>query len=457
MSKIQGHGIPTKFKAAEKGTVYTDLDTGRRYECLGTARLINVDVVDEPVEYKWKLINQINPNQLPEPLQFGSERTVMGDTLTWDGNTEGLYCIMDGSVCCVSDIIPTMEELQNGGTITINENGESITAPFTGENVIDANLVGLGTDLIIIGADNCSALIATKDCATATNDTETIEIGKAGVYFEYDLSNGMWCESLTINGYNGFPRTEIVTIDPKYIKDMYYETPEVWDNIALISDNWSDKATCKLDSTSIEWAANNSYRVRVDGIEYEFSGMTEKKGQHNAFSDPPYWIGAEYYLLLSNIDFTDYPFSFVTTDFTNVYAVFEDGTTNHTVEILKSDAVIHPIPEKYLPSEYDMVVKFPPVSMMSQITPDNVVIESGSFDNVKKKVLNGDGVNVLIKHTYTSGGSTFNETNILQGAYHREGYQTSITGVMYSTTGGAFRIELSGNGDTIENFNAMSV
>ena len=53
MSKFEKNGRPTINTVGEKGDVYIDLDTGVRYDCLGTKGFIDVDSVDEPAEYKW--------------------------------------------------------------------------------------------------------------------------------------------------------------------------------------------------------------------------------------------------------------------------------------------------------------------------------------------------------------------------------------------------------------------
>lgn len=141
-------------------------------------------------------------------------------------------------------------------------------------------------------------------------------------------------------------------LDPKYIKDMYYEIPSVWIKAELIDDNWSGRATCKLASTPIEWTVDNSYRIRIDGVEYVFDGMSTRKATAATGMQDVYYIGATYIPLNSNMDFLEYKFCLLTTDFTNIYVVFEDATTNHTIEFFESEREIHHLDPKYIKDMY---------------------------------------------------------------------------------------------------------
>ena len=146
--------------------------------------------------------------------------------------------------------------------------------------------------------------------------------------------------------------TIVHTIAPKYIKDMYYEIPSVWIKAELIDDNWSGRATCKLASTPIEWTVDNSYRIRIDGVEYVFDGMSTRKATAATGMQDVYYIGATYIPLNSNMDFLEYKFCLLTTDFTNIYVVFEDATTNHIIEFFESESVIHHLDPKYIKDMY---------------------------------------------------------------------------------------------------------
>ena len=106
---------------------------------------------------------------------FG-ESTVMGDTLTWDGNTEGLYCVAD-MFYCVSDAIPTLEDLRRGGSLVY----DSTILPFTSANIMNLSDLGAGKDCAIIAVspdvDGYMAGVAFKSGATAY-------LGGASITFE---------------------------------------------------------------------------------------------------------------------------------------------------------------------------------------------------------------------------------------------------------------------------------
>ena len=135
-----------------------------------------------------------------------------------------------------------------------------------------------------------------------------------------------------------------------YIKNRtHYEIPEIWTEVALLDDTWGSRATYKLASTPIEWAENNSYKIRIDNTIYTFEGMERFAGSNATANEDVYYIGADYRPLNTSMGFSEYPFCLLTTDFTNIYAVFEDGTTNHTVEFFESAATIHKLDPKFIP------------------------------------------------------------------------------------------------------------
>ena len=76
MAKLEGYGIPTKFKTGERGDVYTDLKTGKRYKCLGKVGFFNSDAVEEPIEYHWQIVDMVEDNQLPDNVGGGGSDKV---------------------------------------------------------------------------------------------------------------------------------------------------------------------------------------------------------------------------------------------------------------------------------------------------------------------------------------------------------------------------------------------
>lgn len=138
-----------------------------------------------------------------EDKPFGE---IGGDTLTWDGNTEGLASasLSNSTYYHVSTATPTMSDLANGFTATVVYSNGNTQNPV----VPSSYLVQSSTTVI-----TCTAgllLIALED--TTYNG---ISLTK-GTYLEKSAS-GAYASALTISGYKGF--TYIKTIDEKYLPE----------------------------------------------------------------------------------------------------------------------------------------------------------------------------------------------------------------------------------------------
>ena len=142
---------------------------------------------------------------------FG-EKTVMGDTLTWDGNTEGrtkVFVDEYQDFVYVSDNIPTIEDLQNAVTMVSKCGDRTETWKLEPDWIVDHD------DYI----DVDGTFITKMDNVTVSvfEGNREVTLPKAGIYFWWVHGDGEWLESLTINGYNGFPRTEITPLPNKYL------------------------------------------------------------------------------------------------------------------------------------------------------------------------------------------------------------------------------------------------
>ena len=151
-------------------------------------------------------IKTLDPKFLPSSLQFG-ETVVGGDTLTWDGNTDGLVNV-SGYFFKISDITPTLEDVNKGGTCacilvdgTIFVEGQfEVTSPFDG--IIMCDLDGMA---IIIVHENAVGI-----------DLDGIAFPEAGIYC---IKSEGFSVRITINGYNGFPCTVVSTLDSKFLPE----------------------------------------------------------------------------------------------------------------------------------------------------------------------------------------------------------------------------------------------
>lgn len=126
--------------------------------------------------------------------------TTYGDTLTWDGNTDGLECV-DDFLYKISDLTPTDEILANG--MTLNVEGESI--PVSTEEIQECSsafgCVTYGMMIFVITEENFSCTI----------DDSTLTFPETGIYVQPVV------QSVTILNYNGFEKTEITPLPNKYL------------------------------------------------------------------------------------------------------------------------------------------------------------------------------------------------------------------------------------------------
>lgn len=131
---------------------------------------------------------------------FGEE-AVLGDTLYWDGNTEGLesFELNEITYYKVSEIVPTLAEICAGGAITGTDGNDPMTLEFTADHV-DANEL---LTYIFISPHKALQMMVVN------------EAGHTGIYFS--SSEGVYICALKINGYNGFPATVVKPLDEKYM------------------------------------------------------------------------------------------------------------------------------------------------------------------------------------------------------------------------------------------------
>lgn len=124
---------------------------------------------------------------------------VMGDTLYFDGNTDGLVDI-GGMFYKVSDVVLTMDDLANGGTYTQSNFGDEIFE-LNEPNEISGGVISIhGSDVVSVSESAVGTTI------------EGMEIKESGIYF---YGGSIYVSSITINGFKGFQM--IKKIDPKYL------------------------------------------------------------------------------------------------------------------------------------------------------------------------------------------------------------------------------------------------
>lgn len=129
--------------------------------------------------------------------------SIGGDTLTWDGNTDGLLTVDTdfGPIYKVSNVVPTIDDFANGVKLVLNDG----TIDMIDGNSIEVDPYGqinLSPDVFFVTEE------------AVGKDIDGVTFTEAGLYCV--IVNGFHFTSLTIPGFNGFVKEQI---NRKYIAD----------------------------------------------------------------------------------------------------------------------------------------------------------------------------------------------------------------------------------------------
>jgi hypothetical protein len=195
---------------------------------------------------------------------FG-ETVVHGDTLTWDGNTDGRETFM-GTYWKVSDTVPTLADCTNGVNMTTN-GGQTATIPY---EALQPAYDGAG----FVG---CDYFMFIPEDGFVLGD---MTIPEAGVYLFLTgegTDNEVYIASLTIPGYTSFERTEIKKLDAKYLPDDYMDK-------LTVKVNPVDDGTFNADKTyeevlaAVEKGYDVAIKMAVDSHSFLKLPFTNKAG-----------------------------------------------------------------------------------------------------------------------------------------------------------------------------------
>lgn len=157
---------------------------------------------------------------------LAGEMETGGDTLEWDGNTEGLVSVED-VYYKVSDVV-----------ITADMGIESMTTEVsTGEiysNTPNFSMVpgvGIGSAVIYVSTDN-----------TTVGEATFIE---KGIYFS--INNGVFTKRITIPGYTGFPIVK--KLDEQYLPDTVVKDGDTEFILASSTEGSTKKFKVTVDDT----------------------------------------------------------------------------------------------------------------------------------------------------------------------------------------------------------------
>lgn len=110
-----------------------------------------------------------------------------GDTLTWDGNTEGLVSVLD-AYYKVSDAIPTAEDVSNGITV---------------DTIDGAFLLGVFEVVPGVLVSDEELVLFVSEAGIGVEINDGVIFSETGVYCA-NFGDGFYIQSLTIPGYTGF-------------------------------------------------------------------------------------------------------------------------------------------------------------------------------------------------------------------------------------------------------------
>ena len=185
------------------------------------------------------------------------------DTLTWDGNTEGLYNLQE-TVYHISDMVPTSEDLKNGGTIKFIENGEPVIYPFAFENV-----ASLGPDIVIL-LDGLITIVFKPN----TTYSETIEgvafsvtFEKSGIYFAKDGEEN-YVNSLAINDYRTIKEKYLPKQSWNNLNDKPFEAEFGEIKLYPTTTIAFERGSIQLPDI-IEIEEGKEYIITYDGVKYK--------------------------------------------------------------------------------------------------------------------------------------------------------------------------------------------
>lgn len=201
-----------------------------------------------------EVITKLDSKYLNEALQFG-ETTIYGDTLTWDGKTDGLVSVVideGAGFCKVSDSVITKENCANGFSLTFF--GETI--PLDGETA---------QSFFFDDGFMFTEYIAVVPFNNYFFEDMGLTFPEAGVYFVY--ADGACTSELVIPGFTAFAKTEVTKINKKFLPEMLIKmTVNFTQNE---NGDWvSDKTYAE-----VEEAIANGYTVdsvAYDGMLYRY-------------------------------------------------------------------------------------------------------------------------------------------------------------------------------------------
>lgn len=276
---------------------------------------------------------------------FGEETVVLGDTLAWDGNTEGLTNVL-GVFYKISEQVPTIEDFANGCTVKFFTPEGEFEEAYTAESFVEdpEGLIFFGDGGFVVVGD-----------AALGVDIDGLVFQETGLYL-MNQGGVAWVSSITIPGYT-FAKTELKTIEPKYLPEhlQFGEGPS--DNADTLT--W-DGGTGDLVANSVYYKVSDAIITAADlenGITFEFAGSTIEMsgdeviatGTGDGFfdiSEVIRFVPSSNYTTQDNVTFPDPGVYFARVD-----AMWSAWLTIHGYNGFSHRTVVHLMEQRYLPEQ----------------------------------------------------------------------------------------------------------
>lgn len=307
-------------------------------------QVIAVKAVDEngkPTEWEAVPGGVTSWNDLPDKpvVSAGS------DTLTWDGNTDGLVSF-EGMFYKVSDAIVTIEDFAD--TYSIGLDGDEGEGEFGIETIVDT---GMG---VLFGIDGIFALVSESGVGA---DMGGAAFQESGVYF-VTYGEAGFITKLTIPGYTGFGQEKIAPSHlyqpdwnqndesaADFIKNRLFDGRKpTWDDIGMSEVCIFEGVALEVPSDGLPIEPNDAPGIG-DVVNVIFDGSAYSCVASNFFDMP---LVGDATLVTGEGESTGEPFAMLFVEKTVASLVVKDTTKPHDISVSANLKVA--IPDVYYSS-----------------------------------------------------------------------------------------------------------
>lgn len=323
---------------------------------------------------------------------------VGGDTLTWDGNTEGRE-VFEGVFYKVSDITPSLDDFKNGCTLTASNNtsftlmGEEITG--------DAEMIIAGQFAVLFTEFNGNT---------------------PGFYLYY--AEGIYIAAISIPGYTGFGEKKI---DPAYLYQPDWNqndetAPDFFKNRPFGETTKSETIVEEIEITGVEdsdgaFVAENAipaFSADADTIKVVFDGTEYISKKNEVDGVCEYGNSA---LMPLGGDDTGEPYLIINIpDLATM--IFLRDANKHIVSVFATVPVVNVLDEKFRPEPvlYWNVFDDSQGASVLYVYTDNICTVKATGEYVKRLVESNVGIILKMQNAYNLGemrvGSTVGRSAI---------------------------------------------